>query len=94
MRAIALARTEAQRHSVHRCLAGRGMAALGEVRAAPQQCTIDGPTVHIDERSRFDSHGNKLEQLGGAPALCSFARAKYSREGQFRWSWPLIGDEP
>ena len=39
------------------------------------------------ERTYFDVHGRKLGQLGQAPDNLLFNRAKFFREGNFRWTW-------
>jgi hypothetical protein len=61
---------------------------LGGSRAAPYQCTIGDRALRIDaERTYFDAQGHRLGQLGKAPDSLLFQRAKYFREGKFRWSW-------
>ena len=57
-------------------------------RAAPYACTIGDRTVRIDaERVYFDANGHKLGQLGQAPDNVLLNRAKFFREGRFRWTW-------
>jgi hypothetical protein len=61
---------------------------LGGGRAAPYECRIGDRTVVIDaERIYFDGNGRKLGQLGQAPDNVLFNRAKFFREGKFRWTW-------
>ena len=61
---------------------------LGGGRAAPYECRIGDRTVRIDaERIYFDANGRKLGQLGQAPDNVLFNRAKFFREGKFRWTW-------
>ena len=38
-------------------------------------------------RVYFDANGRKLGQLGQAPDNLLFNRAKFFREGKFRWTW-------
>jgi hypothetical protein len=57
-------------------------------RAAPYACTIGDRTVRIDaERVYFDANGRKLGLLGQAPDNLLLNRAKFFREGKFRWTW-------
>lgn len=61
---------------------------LGGGRAAPYECRIGDRTLRIDaQRTYFDIHGRKLGQLGQAPDNLLFNRAKFFREGNFRWTW-------
>ena len=61
---------------------------LGGGRAAPYECRIGDRTLRIDaERIYFDANGRKLGQLGQAPDNVLFNRAKFFREGNFRWTW-------
>ena len=61
---------------------------LGGGRAAPYGCTIGDRTVRIDaERVYFDANGRKLGQLGQAQDNVLLNRAKFFREGKFRWTW-------
>jgi hypothetical protein len=57
-------------------------------RASPYECRIGDRTVRVDaERIYFDGNGRKLGQLGQAPDNVLFNRAKFLREGRFRWTW-------
>ena len=57
-------------------------------RAAPYECSIGDRSLRIDaERVYFDANGRKLGQLGQAPDNLLFNRAKFFREGKFRWTW-------
>jgi len=61
---------------------------LGGGRAAPYECSIGDRSLRIDaERVYFDASGRKLGQLGQAPDNLLFTRAKFFREGKFRWIW-------
>ena len=61
---------------------------LGGGRAAPYECRIGDRSVRIEaERTYFDANGRKLGQLGQAPDNLLFNRAKFFREGKFRWAW-------
>jgi hypothetical protein len=61
---------------------------LGGGRAAPYECSIGDRSLRIDaERVYFDANGRKLGQLGQAPDNLLFTRAKFFREGKFRWTW-------
>ena len=61
---------------------------LGGGRAAPYECSIGDRSLRIDaERVYFDANGRKLGQLGQAPDNLLFTRAKFFREGKFRWIW-------
>ena len=61
---------------------------LGGGRAAPYECSIGDRSLRIDaERVYFDASGRKLGQLGQAPDNLLFTRAKFFREGNFRWIW-------
>ena len=54
----------------------------------PTNATIGDRTVRIDaERVYFDANGRKLGQLGQAPDNVLLNRAKFFREGKFRWTW-------
>lgn len=61
---------------------------LGGGRAAPYACTIGDRTLRIEAvRTYFDGNGHRLGQLGQAPDIVLFNRARYFREGNFRWTW-------
>ena len=61
---------------------------LGGGSAAPYECTIGDRTVKIDAvRTYFDANGHRLGQLGQTPDNLLFNRAKFFREGDFRWTW-------
>ena len=57
-------------------------------RAAPYECRIGDRTSRIDAvRTYFDANGHRLGQLGRAPDNMLLNRARYFREGNFRWTW-------
>jgi hypothetical protein len=57
-------------------------------RAAPYECRIGDRTLRIDaERIYFDGNGRKLGQIGQTPDNVLFNRAKFFRQGRFRWTW-------
>jgi hypothetical protein len=57
---------------------------LGGGRAAPYECQIGERSLRIDAvRTYFDSNGRRLHATGDM----LFNRARYFREGNFRWTW-------
>jgi len=54
-------------------------------RAAPYECRIGDRSLRIDAvRTYFDANGHKL---GQAANELLFNKARYFREGNFRWTW-------
>ena len=61
---------------------------LGGGRAAPYECRIGDRSLRIDAaRTYFDANGHRLGPPGQAPDNLLFNRARYFREGNFRWTW-------
>ena len=61
---------------------------LNEAGAAPYTCRIGSSLLRIEaQRTYFDGSGRRLGQVGKAPEQLLFNRARYFREGNFRWSW-------
>jgi hypothetical protein len=80
LKAPGLACTAAQHGSEWRLLGGG--------RAAPYECRIGERALRIDAvRIYFDVNGRKLGQYGQVANDLLFNRARYFREGNFRWTW-------
>ena len=61
---------------------------LGGGRAAPYECRIGERSLRIDAvRTYFDANGRRLGPPGRATGDMLFNRARYFREGNFRWTW-------
>ena len=61
---------------------------LGSGRAAPYECRIGERSLRIDAvRTYFDANGHRLGPPGRATGDMLFNRARYFREGNFRWTW-------
>jgi hypothetical protein len=79
LKAPGLACTAAQHGSEWRLLGGG--------RAAPYECRIGERALRIDAvRIYFDVNGRKLGQYGQVANDLLFNRARYFREGNFRWT--------
>ena len=61
---------------------------LNGAGGAPYTCRIGSSLLRIEaQRTYFDGNGRRLGQVGMAPEPLLFNRARYFREGNFRWSW-------
>ena len=61
---------------------------IGTTAGAPYECRIGSSLLRIEaQRTYFDANGRRLGQVGQAPQALLFTRARYFREGNFRWTW-------